>query len=327
MEMNDMRKIILDFPRQFKAGLEAAEKVKIKGSFNKIILCGMGGSALPGDILKIVAKELGMNLPIYIHRNYGLPYFADKNSLIICISYSGDTEETVSALKEAIKKGLKVLGISSGGELTILCKRDRIPVAIVSKGYQPRMALGFQFASLIKILTNCKLVKNSLEAISSLERDLKPERFEMTGKKLAEKLYKKTPILYASEKFEGLTRVWKNKINESPKTLAIINFFPEINHNELSGFINPQGKFHLLVFKDPKDNPKILKRIDLTVKIIERKGTKTDIIEISGDNIFLKIFSNIVLGDWAFYYLSQKYGIDPIEIKLQKDFKKKLKKN
>ena len=174
MEMNDMKKIILEFPRQFGIGLKAAEKVKTKGNFNEIIVCGMGGSALPGDLLKVSAKELGMRLPVYIHRNYGLPYFADKNSLIICISYSGNTEETVSALKEAIKKNIQVLGISSGGELTNLCKRYRISIAIISKGYQPRMALGFQFASLIKILTNCKLVNNNLKAISSLEKDLKP---------------------------------------------------------------------------------------------------------------------------------------------------------
>ncbi|MFH1575855.1 MAG: bifunctional phosphoglucose/phosphomannose isomerase [Candidatus Nealsonbacteria bacterium] len=327
MEMNLMKKIILDFPRQFEEGLEAAEKIRTKGAFDKIIICGMGGSALPGDLLKIAAEELEIKLPIHIHRNYGLPYFADKNSLIICISYSGNTEETVSAFMEAVKRKIKILAITSGGELTNLCQKDRIPVAIVPKGYQPRMALGFQFASLIKILANCQLTKDCSKTVSLLKKGLNPKSLEDAGKRLAEKLYEKTPIIYASEKFEGLTRVWKNKINESAKTLCLINLFPEINHNELSGFINPQGKFHLLVFRDKKDNPRILKRIDLTVEIIEQMGTKADIIEISGNNIFLKIFSNIILGDWMLYYLSEKYGVDPIKIQLQEDFKKRLNKN
>lgn len=320
-----MRDIILDFPKQFRIGLAAAENIKVAGNFNNVIICGMGGSALPGDILEMAARDLGMKAPVYIHRSYDLPYFTDRNSLIICISYSGNTGEAISAFKEAFRKKIKIIAIGSGGELTNLCRKYRIPIASVPRGYQPRMALGFQFASLVKILANCKLVRGGLNDVSLLEKELNPKGLEKSGKKLAENLAGKTPILYASEKFKGLTRIWKNKINESSKTLALTNFFPEINHNELSGFIKPQGKFHLIIFRDPKDNPKILKRIDLTARIIKSKGTKTDIVGISGKNIFLKIFSNILLCDWTVYYLAKKYKVDPIRIDLQEDFKKRLK--
>ncbi len=320
-----MHRVFLDFPKQFRVGLEAAKNIKIPGKFNKVLICGMGGSALPGDILDIWLSAFKIPLPLFIHRNYNLPYQADKNSLVVCISYSGNTEETISSLEAARRKKLPVAAIGSGGRLAELCQKHKIPAAIVPKGYQPRMALGFQFAALMKILVNCGLIKDNLKSILALEKNLKPAKLENQGKKLAKKLINKTPVIYSSDRLKNLARIWKIKFNEVSKTLALYNYFPELNHNEMTGFTNPQGKFHLILLRDPADHPKILKRMALTAEIIKAAGTGVDIVEIFGKDILFKVFSNLLLSDWVAYYLASEYGLDPVSVPLQEKLKEKLK--
>lgn len=322
----EVRKVILDFPRQFGIGVKAAEKVKIAGKFDKIVICGMGGSASPADILDILLEDYKINIPLYVHRNYDLPYQTDKNSLVICVSYSGNTEETISSFEKANERKIPVLAITSGGKLAELCREYGVSFAKIPEGYQPRMALGFQFAALIKILTNCGLIKDDLRKILALEDDLEPKKMESLGKELAKKLFNKIPIIYTSDKFKNLPRIWKNRFNEGPKILTIINYFPELNHNEMSGFTNLLGKFFVIFIRDPDEHPRILKRMELTAEIIKGRGIKLEIIELTGKNTLFKIFSNIILSDWVSYYLALEYGADLLSLPLQEEFKKKMKK-
>lgn len=189
-----MRQAILDFPKQFRIGLKAAENIQAIGNFDGVIVCGMGGSALPAGILNmwIEAKRSGMSLDI--HSDYGLPRFVKDAHLIICISYSGNTEETISAFEEARRKNLKIAAISSGGKLTELCKLHKIPLALIPSGLQPRMALGFQFAALMKILANCGLINADLKDIHNLENSLNPVNSEDRGKKIAKNLKTKSRL-------------------------------------------------------------------------------------------------------------------------------------
>ncbi len=132
-----MRKIILEYPGQFRVGLKAAEKVGTKGDFDSVLVCGMGGSALAPGILAIWLKENKINLPLEIHRNYGLPLRAGAKQLIVCISYSGNTEETLSAFEEAREKNLKIAAITSGGKLKELCEKYKVPFAQIASGFEP----------------------------------------------------------------------------------------------------------------------------------------------------------------------------------------------
>ncbi|MFH1462110.1 MAG: bifunctional phosphoglucose/phosphomannose isomerase [bacterium] len=322
-ELNS-RKTIREIPKQFAIGLESAKDIKIKGNFNKLLVCAMGGSALPAGILEMVFQDLKIKLPIYIHRNYNLPSFADKNSLIICISYSGNTGETLSSFKQAVKKNLPLAAICSGGKLAQLCQKHKIPFALVPIGYQPRMALAFQFSALIKILKNSQLIKINLKNLSGLEKTLKPESLGKKGKTIASALADKIPVIYTSDKLKNLALIWKNKINETAKTLAIMNSFPELNHNEMTGFTKPQGKFHVVLLRDLSDHPKILKRMEMTVKIIKNKGVAVNIVDLKGKDVFSKIFSGIILADWVSHYLASIYKVSPISVQLQEDFKKKM---
>lgn len=321
-----MKKIILDFPKQFKIGLEIAKNIRIKDKFDKVLICGMGGSALPGDILEMWLEDKKINIGLNIHRNYGLPYQIDKKYLIICISYSGNTEETISSFMEARKKKIKTIAITSGGKLLELCQRYEVPFAKIPQGYQPRMALGFQFSALIKILVNSGIIKNNLENVLALEKNLKPLKLESQAKIIAKRLINKIPIVYTSDKFRKLARIWKIKFNESAKLPAFYNYFPELNHNEMTGFVNLQTKFYVIFLRDSAENTKILKRMKLTAEILKQKMIDSNFIDLSGKEILYKIFSNILLSDWVSYYLALKYKVDPLSVNLQEEFKKKLKR-
>lgn len=330
IDKSNMRKTILEFPKQFRIGLKSAENVKVSGSFELVLVCGMGGSALPADILKMWLEANKIILPLRVHRDYGLPHHADKRQLIIGISYSGNTEETLSSIQEAQKKNLKIAAVTSGGKLAEFCKKHEIPLAIVPSGFQPRMAVGFQFAALIKILTNSGIIKNNLTDVCALEKLLKPGLLKNRGKELAEKLKNKVPLIYASRSFKALARIWKIKFNENSKIPAFHNYFPELNHNEMVGFTKipnfkiPISNFHILILRSPRALPINLKRMELTCRILRKRGMAVDIIYIKGYNILDEIFSNILLADWASYYLALAYKIDPTPVKIVEEFKKNL---
>ena len=329
-----MRKVILDFPKQFADGLAAAKNVRLIGDFNQLIFCGMGGSALPAEILKILRNFYKWPLAIKIHKSYGLPARISPKALVFAISYSGNTEETISSCEEAKKRNLPVIGIATGGKLTELCERDKAPlVKVPATGIQPRSALGYLFAAVVKVLSNCNIIENLEKDILEMAKALNPKAFEEQGKKLAQKIKGKIPIIYASDKFKELAQIWKINFNENSKSPAFWNYFPELNHNEMVGYeeIKSQkskikSNFHVIILRDKKlDHPRILKRMTLTAKLLKEKGIKVDIIDIRDVNILTKIFSNYILSQWVSYYLALEYGTDPTPVKMVEEFKKKLK--
>ncbi|MDD5551912.1 MAG: bifunctional phosphoglucose/phosphomannose isomerase [Candidatus Pacebacteria bacterium] len=333
-ESNNMRRVILDFPKQFRVGLDAVKKTvvnrKLKNISN-IIICAMGGSALPGNVLKSANANLRFTkLPIFIHRDYGLPSEAKKESLIICISYSGDTEETISAFREARKRNLKMAVITSGGKILNLAKRNNIPLAIVPFGIQPRCALGYQFASLAKILSNFGAIKSIDRQLLAMEKSLKPERIEQSGKKIAKKLKNSIPVIYSSGSFSSLAKIWKIKFNENSKIPSFFNFFPELNHNEMVGIGETKLKeakkiLKIIIIRDKNEDRNILKRMSVMANILKEKKFDIFFIDVKEKGFFEKFFSNILLGDWVSYYLALFQKIDPNPVLLVEEFKKKIK--
>jgi glucose/mannose-6-phosphate isomerase len=333
-----MKQIILDFPKQFRIGFEAASNLKIKGKFKGVCICGMGGSALPGNLLSLWLNEKKIDLPLILQRDYTLPHQVKKNWLVICISYSGNTEETLSCFRAAKNKNLKIAVITSNGKLENLAKKYKIPCVLIPKGIPPRMALGYQFAGLIGILNKAGLVKLGIKEILELEKGLKPKKHELEGKRLAKILVGKIPLIYSSNRLKTIARIWKIKFNENSKIPAFWNYFPELNHNEMVGFEkvksqkskvkitiqNSKFNFYFIILKDQSDHPKIKRRMDLTAKILKKRGLKGEIINIQGKDFLEKVFSAIILSDWASYYLALHYKIDPIPVKIVEEFKKKM---
>lgn len=326
IDKQNMRQVIIDSPSQLKIGLNLAENIKITGNFKNVIICGIGGSALPVNVLNSAIKTI---IPIYIHRDYDLPEFTNGESLIICMSYSGNTEESVSSLQGAINKNYKVIAIATGGKFKELSKANNVPFVEIPSGIQPRSATGYLFSALTKILINCAIIKDISFDISNTVSELTEINLELEkeGKKLANKIKNKLPIIYSSNTFKILARIWKIKFNENSKIPAFYNYFPELNHNEMVGYTMKNSKlFSVIILRDQADHPRILKRMQLTAKLIKKTGINVEFVDIKNGSLMFKIFSTLLLGDWVSYYTALNQKIDPTPVNIVEDFKKQMSK-
>jgi glucose/mannose-6-phosphate isomerase len=334
-DKQNLRKVILDSPRQFAQGFDLAKNIIIEGNFDSLCVSGMGGSSLPIDLLRTYIDNLFENNPqknqpleIIQNRSYCLPAKTlSEKCLHIFSSYSGNTEETISSLKEAITKKVPFLiGITHGGELQELCAKNNLPCIILPEVIQPRYATGYFFAAILQILINLKLSEDTSKEISISAKKLEKKALEREtqGKAIAKKLLGKTPIIYSSDKYKSVAMVWKIKINENSKTPCFYNCYPELNHNEMVGYTLPQAKFHIITLINPKENSQITKRMLHTAKLLKAKKIDTTFFELSGANNFEKMFDALLLGDWVSYYLSLSYRQDPTPVVMVEDFKKML---
>ncbi len=333
---SDLRRVLLESPDQFKIGFELAKNIKVEGHFDKIMISGMGGSALPGNLLRIYLQDLHKKTnskptSIFQNRFYSLPHESYDKCLNIISSFSGTTEESISSFREAIENKLPCVGISSGGVIEKMCMENNIPhikLPVPYPNFQPRTATGYFLASILQILINQNLAPDTTDEILKMCMKLKEELpdIEAQGKALAKKVVGKTPVVYASAKYKGVAMVWKIKFNEHSKTPAFWNFFPELNHNEMIGYTNPQGKFFIIMLRDPHDNPKNLNRFEATSNLLKERGIDVEIINFQGENVFYKIFNSLILGDFSAYYLALEYGQDPTPVDMVEQLKSILSK-
>jgi glucose/mannose-6-phosphate isomerase len=318
-----MYEIIKNFNKQFEYEPQIEGNLSLEGVKN-FIAVGMGGSHLAADIL----NSYDPSFNILIHKNYGLPNLPEeilKESLIILNSYSGDTEEVIDSFYLALEKKLRMVSIAYNGKLLELSEKHNIPfVKLPEPKVQPRLALGFHTKALLKILNKEK----ELKEISELVHFLKPEEFEGQGKELAQKVKDKIPIIYSSEKNQAIAYIWKIKFNETSKIPAFYNVFPELNHNEMTGFDVKETTQHLsqnfifLILFDKEDHSKIQKRMTILKKLYEERNLKVEVLQLEGQNRFHKIFSSLVLADWTSFYLAKEYGVEPEEVPMVEEFKK-----
>lgn len=318
-----LKDVILNFASQFgyEPVVENAPNLK---KTDKFIVVGMGGSALAAGIVKVWKPELDLR----IHRNYGLPELKEevlKEGLIILSSYSGNTEEVIDAFYKAKEKGLATAVIAVGGKLLELAKENKIPyVQIPDTNIQPRMALGFSLKALLKILGE----EEALKEVSVLSQSLNPAQYENQGKVLAEKLKGYVPIIYSSAHNLELAYNLKIKFSETAKIPAFCNRLPELNHNEMTGFDvrdstkSLSEKFYFIFLKDKNDDLRIQKRMVILEKLYTERGLPVEIIELNGKTIFEKIFSSLILADWAGFYTAEIYGVEPEQVPMVEEFKK-----
>ena len=327
IDKSNMRQIIIDSAKQLKEGLDLAKNVKIGGNFKNVIICGIGGSALPADLLKSVTDS---KIPIYVHRDYNLPKFTTKESLIIFISYSGNTEEVISSIEDSLSNKLSSIGISSGGKLEKICQENEIPFVKIPSGIQPRLAIGYIFSALFQTLHNAGIINDISSKILETSDKLESlnNEFEDEGKKIAKNIADKIPIIYSSDNFRDVAKIWKIKFNENSKVPSFYNCFPELNHNEMVGFSNSvkNNNFYFIILKDTNDHERNKIRMDLFSSLIDKRGAKTYFVEIKEGSTIFKVFSTLLLGDWTSYYLALEQKIDPTPVEIVEEFKKLLQK-
>ncbi len=318
-----MEEAIKKFSTQFNFEPEIQNSDAMKPT-KGFVLAGMGGSHLAAGLLKMYDPDLDL----YIHRDYGLPPLSHKkftDSLFIASSYSGNTEEVLDFAQQAFDKKYSVAIIALAGKLIEFAQKNKLPyIQLPEVGIQPRSALGFSLVALAKFTNNDKLLAD-LRALSFHINTLGKEE---EGKALAEKLAGKIPVIYSSRAQVSIAYTWKITFNETAKIPAFYNIFPELNHNEMTGFDIVDStkilseKFHFLFLVSPQDHPKVIKRAEITKKLLEDRGFPTTTINIAGGSFWENVFNVILLANWTALWISRTYKTEAEQVPMVEEFKK-----
>ncbi len=323
-DSGDMYNVLVNFPEQIKTAwnnpveLEKATYINIKN----IVLTGLGGSAISGDVaLTFLHKQL--QLPFLVNRNYNLPTFANENTLVLACSYSGNTEETISAYKEALDRKCKILSIGSGGEIEKLSAENKNLHIKVPAGYQPRCALGLMFFNLLNFLNKsgiAEIKQSTIDSIYSLVRKNSEiySKSNSSPYQVAEKLIGYFPVLHSSELLQSVNVRFRCQLAENSKVLSYSGIIPELNHNEIIGWekynsanFNPK----LLQILDNEDHPRNLLRFEITENILRESEVEIIKIKSNEKSFEERIIDLIYYLDWVSFYLAVLRNVDPTPIK------------
>ncbi len=306
------------------------------GALRQIVICGMGGSAIGGDFTTAyLADQLA--IPAVAHRNYGLPGWArGPETLVICSSHSGNTEETLSSFKEALKRDCTLMSISTGGKLAELSTQTGKICWIFDHVGQPRTAIGWTVGLLLALFFRLGLIEDQTAAVEEAVAVL-AEGIQKLGKdspvssnpakRLAGQLLERNIIIYAAGEMEVLARRWKSEINELAKAWAAFEGIPEMNHNALAGLRHPESLYEhtsAIFLRSDFDHERNRKRIDHSQHFFLEAGVGVDSARARGEGKLAQMFSLLQLGDFVSYYLALAYGEDPTPIEILNELKRLL---
>lgn len=334
----DMLAQLHGLPEQCRAAWHQSRELELPPAYaniDKVIILGMGGSAIGGDLLRSLAS-LRSKAIVLVNRDYDLPAFSDDRTLVIASSYSGNTEETLSAFSQALETNCKVLAITTGGKLKTLAERAGVPLFIVDHISQPRAALGYSFLPLIALLQKIGLLEDKTAEVDTMIENLKALLGELKetvpgssnrAKQLAAKLHGKIAVIYGAGILSEVARRWKSQINENGKSWAFHETFPELNHNAVVGYQFPQElatKMHVVLLRCPPLHPRVLLRYQITCELLEQNGISYQIINSQGENELSQIMSLAFFGDWTSYYLAILNETNPTPVKAIDYLKQRL---
>ena len=326
---------VLDLGNQLKKDLEISNDFVVD-SYEDLLIIGMGGSGVAGDVLKLVLNETSQ-INVEVRKSYGIPRtIAERRPKCLFISYSGNTEETLEAVNDAIKYNLDWSVISSGGQLLELASVNKKPYVKVPTGLQPRAAFGIMTKAVMHFVsldTDGKYLKLCNQAGDYLNEALGNQtenELLSHALKISKEISTKTSVIYGGTPLTYLVaQRWKTQINENAKSKAFVGYMPEIHHNEiLSWEANKQdskNNYHLLFLRSPNENSQISKRFELTKKIIGDKVEISEIENISSDNIISNLFHLTLIGDLVSVYMAENLNIDPYDITAIEELKKLMK--
>jgi len=320
LDSKDMLSHLENFSGQVRDASELGRNIKVKAPINNIVFCGMGGSGWPGDLMR---AYLGTKIPLFIVKDYSFPEFANEKTLALISSYSGKTQETISCFRQALKKKCKMIGIGTGGKLQELCKLNSKPHIKVPAAGETRENIGSMFIPWLNVLHNSGMLKDPSQEIAHTVSALKNPRFKDRARSLADKLYKKIPII--SGRMAAVSYIWKTHLNETAKVHSFCNLVPEMDHNEMSAYERLNGNYYVIILEDEEDYRNIKDRLSLMKDIISKQGIETTRMVIKGKYLLTRMFSTIYLGWMASYYLALKNNADPSLTPLQHAIKDKVK--
>lgn len=322
--MEDYNKLLVDIKNAYELGDEITPP-EIKKPIDHIFFIGMGGSAISADFLKKYLEHSGITLPITIVRDYVLPPTFSENSLVVGLSYSGNTEETLSAFRLAMRKSPYCFAFGSGGKLQEACTINRTPFTVIPKNYQPRTAaISYLFFPILRLLERLNIIPSQQGEVENVLHTLKKTEFKPIAIHLSEKLVDSTPLIYASAQYYPVAFRFKTQINENAKRHAFASAYSEFNHNEIMGFEQLQTKHHIITFRFNDDHRRIHKRMDLVKELTNEAGVETTEIKLSGNSFLAKIYSAVIIGDLTSYYLALRCKTDPTPVATIESLKEKM---
>lgn len=344
LDKHQVYESIISFPKQVS---QTWTEISYSSGLNKcslaenIVISGMGGSALGGRIIQSLGQFI-LNQPLEVVNNYRLPDYVDEKSLVILSSYSGNTEETISCAKDALKRHAQVFIVSTGGKLSELAKKHNLPSYIFipqnNPSSQPRLGLGYSITSQLGLLSHCKFIhfsENDMESIvdhlntltPSLEKN-QPES-KNPAKSLAQKLKGRGVVFISANHLTGTAHAVKNMINENAKTFSISFELPELNHHLLEGLMLPRelkNNLHFLMLNSDLYPEIIRTRLEITKDVFTRLGYPVTVIKPDSSQPLLQVYETLYFGEFLSYYLSLLNSIDPGPIPWVDYFKEQLDK-
>jgi glucose/mannose-6-phosphate isomerase len=308
------------FPAQCRQALALCQDAQLPTLTNRpsfVALTGMGGSAACGDFVRSLFEAYG-NVPFQVNRDYHLPNYVGLGDLVFCMSYSGNTEETLSAYADAKKAGAKIVAVTSGGKLSEQAKADGHTVITVPGGQPPRTALGYMLVPVLWVCEKLKLLpaqdyNGAFDLLEKCGKDWTIEGSDDQPKQVAKLLHDRIGILYGLGTWQGLIAGrWKSQINENCKCMAFSHAIPEMNHNEILGWTGAaqQGPFSVVALQDGTESDKMKTRLRVTREIIGKDVPYAE-VTAKGETLLAKMLTLALFGDFASLYLSALNGVDP----------------
>ena len=316
------------FPEQCQKAWEKVRSFELPREYTEIsnvVILGMGGSAIGGDIVRRLALAES-KVPVWVHRDYGLPAFVDGSTLLIASSYSGNTEETLSAFSASLKTQAKKLVITSGGKLKHWAENEGIPVFMVDYRAPPRAAFPHSFVPLVGIFQRLGLLRDKsadLQEAVDLLKELSGDFIETRplasnpAKQLATKLWGHVPVTYGAEVLSEIAQRWKAQFNENSKSWAFSESFPELNHNAVAGYEFPREakeRIFVLMLRSLSFSSRSLHRYEATAELLTKAGIPYEFVEARGESALAQVMALVLLGDYSSFYLAMLNEVDPTSI-------------
>ena len=329
---------IKDLPKQVRDAwtiARAAQLPPAHGDVRNITVAGMGGSAIGGDLAAaLLAGEL--KVPMQVHRDYGLPAYVGRDSLVIASSYSGNTEESLSSFEEAQRRGARVLVLTTGGKIAELARAAKYPVITFSYPAQPRAALGYSLGLVLGALTRLGFVRDlssdidaALADVAKLEERVHEGARTNDAKKLAIELYGRIIFAYGGGVLGVMARRVKGQWNENAKNWGAFDVLPELNHNGVVGFPHPdiaRDALTVLLLRSDRDNPRHKLRFDVTRELLDRASVPHKTLQFSGANMLSEVLQLTLFTDYVSFYVALLNGVDPSPVKSIDYLKERLAK-
>lgn len=317
-----MKKLVLDFPIQLQEALIIGKNYRFTAAadsqFSNVVVTGLGGSGIGGSIVQNYVFDK-LKVPFIVNKDYFLPAFVSKTSLVIVCSYSGNTEETLAALEQARKVKATIVCITSGGKVAEVAKAKKLDCILVPAGMPPRSCLGYSLVQILFTLGHFQLIGTSFEKEIKAAIKYMTAHEAATQKKataISKKMFGKLPIVYSSATYEGMAIRFRQQINENSKLLAWHGAIPEMNHNELVGWRDDASDKVVVILRDHDDYERVQVRMEINKKVFKKHNPTIIEIYTEGKSYWEKIFHFIHLTDWVSVILADMRSVDAVEVKV-----------